>query len=109
MQVQAMLPGAGPEAMASSVAAPLERQFSTIAGLTNMTSQSSRGYSQITVQFSLERSIDRAWVKAQVWSFYIFSETPPSPAGLEPRVVTAAAFSPVRKDGVAWAKAQVAG
>ena len=60
MQVQAMLPGASPETMASSVAAPLERQFSTIAGLTNMTSQSSRGYSQVTVQFSLDRSIDAA-------------------------------------------------
>src|SRR5665213_3566539 len=43
MQIQANLPGASPETMASSVAAPLERQFSTIAGVTNMTSQSTRG------------------------------------------------------------------
>ena len=46
--------------MASSVAAPLERQFSTIAGLDNMTSTSSRGCTQITLQFTLDRSIDGA-------------------------------------------------
>jgi hydrophobic/amphiphilic exporter-1 (mainly G- bacteria), HAE1 family len=60
MQIQANLPGASPETMASSVAAPLERQFSTIAGVTNMTSQSTRGTSWITIQFSLDRNIDAA-------------------------------------------------
>src|SRR6202521_6142749 len=58
LQVQSSLPGASPETMASSVAAPLERQFSTIAGLDNMTSSSSRGQSNITLQFVLDRNID---------------------------------------------------
>jgi hydrophobic/amphiphilic exporter-1 (mainly G- bacteria), HAE1 family len=60
LQVQANLPGASPETMAASVAAPLERQFSTIAGLDNMTSVSNRGRTQITLQFTLDRSIDGA-------------------------------------------------
>ncbi len=58
IQVQSNLPGASPETMASSVAAVLERQFSTIAGLDNMTSTSSRGNANITLQFTLDRSID---------------------------------------------------
>ena len=58
--VQASLPGANPETMAASVAAPMERQFSTIAGIDNMTSSSSRGNSSITIQFSLDRDIDSA-------------------------------------------------
>ena len=60
IQVQSQLPGASPETMASSVAAPLERQFSTIAGLDNMTSTSSRGIATVTLQFTLGRSIDGA-------------------------------------------------
>src|SRR5580700_972305 len=60
LQVYSQLPGASPETMASSVAAPLERQFSTIAGLDNMTSSSGRGSTNITLQFTLERSIDGA-------------------------------------------------
>ncbi len=60
IQVQSNLPGASPETMASSVAAPLERQFSTIAGLDNMTSTSSRGSMTITLQFTLDRGIDGA-------------------------------------------------
>ena len=60
LQVQSNLPGASPETMASSVAAPLERQFSTIAGLDNMTSSSGRGFTTIILQFTLERSIDGA-------------------------------------------------
>jgi len=60
LQVQANLAGASPETMASSVAAPLERQFSTIAGLDSMTSTSSRGFTQVTLQFTLDRSIDGA-------------------------------------------------
>src|SRR5262249_39287959 len=53
IQVAAQLPGASPETMASSVATPLERQFSTIAGLDNMSSTSSQGSTQITLQFNL--------------------------------------------------------
>ncbi len=60
LQVGASLPGASPETMATSVATPLERQFSTIAGLDSMTSSSAMGLTSITLQFSLERSIDAA-------------------------------------------------
>src|SRR5579862_6804190 len=60
LQVQANLPGASPETMASSVAAPLERQFSTIAGIDNMTSSSGRGQTNVTLQFVLDRTIDAA-------------------------------------------------
>src|ERR1041385_3124870 len=54
IQVSANLPGASPETMASSVATPLERQFSRIAGIDSMTSVSAQGLSQVTIQFSLE-------------------------------------------------------
>ena len=60
LQVTASLPGASPETMASSVATPLERQFSTIAGVDSMTSISARGLTNITIQFTLSRSIDAA-------------------------------------------------
>jgi HAE1 family hydrophobic/amphiphilic exporter-1 len=60
IQVSASLPGASPETMASAVATPLERQFSTIAGIDSMTSNSALGLTQITIQFTLERSIDAA-------------------------------------------------
>jgi len=58
--VTANLPGATPETMASAVATPLEQQFSTIAGIDSMTSTSSLGATAITLQFTLERSIDAA-------------------------------------------------
>ncbi len=58
--VTANLPGATPETMASSVATPLERQFSTIAGLDSMTSTNAQGVTSITLQFSLDRNIDAA-------------------------------------------------
>lgn len=58
--VTASLPGASPETMASSVATPLERQFSTIDGLSSMTSVNSLGSTQITLQFSLSRQLDDA-------------------------------------------------
>ena len=58
--VTASLPGASPETMASAVATPLERQFSTIAGLDSMTSTNALGNSQITLQFNLSRNIDAA-------------------------------------------------
>jgi hydrophobic/amphiphilic exporter-1 (mainly G- bacteria), HAE1 family len=60
IQVQAALPGASPETMASAVATPLERQFTTIAGIDSMTSSSALGLTQITIQFTLERNIDAA-------------------------------------------------
>jgi hydrophobic/amphiphilic exporter-1 (mainly G- bacteria), HAE1 family len=60
IQVSASLPGANPETMAAAVATPLEKQFSTIAGVDNMTSTSSLGMAQITIQFSLDRNIDAA-------------------------------------------------
>jgi HAE1 family hydrophobic/amphiphilic exporter-1 len=58
--VSASLPGANPDTMASSVATPLERQFSTIAGLDSMSSVNAQGLTQITLQFALDRNIDAA-------------------------------------------------
>ena len=58
--VSATLPGATPDTMASAVALPLEKQFSTIAGLDNMTSVSAQGASTVTLQFALDRNIDAA-------------------------------------------------
>jgi HAE1 family hydrophobic/amphiphilic exporter-1 len=60
IQVSANLPGASPETMASAVATPLERQFSTIAGVDSMTSTNALGATQITLQFALSRNIDAA-------------------------------------------------
>ncbi len=60
IQVSASLPGANPDTMASAVATPLERQFSTIAGLDSMTSTSGTGSTRITLQFNLSRNIDAA-------------------------------------------------
>ncbi|MBM4145321.1 MAG: efflux RND transporter permease subunit [Nitrospira sp.] len=60
IQVSAGLPGASPETMASAVATPLERQFSTIAGLDSMTSANALGNTRITLQFDLSRNIDAA-------------------------------------------------
>jgi len=65
IQVSATLPGASPETMASSVATPLEKQFSTIAGLDNMSSSSSQGSTQITLQFNLSRNLDGAALDVQ--------------------------------------------
>ncbi len=56
--VSASLPGASPETMAAAVATPLERQFSTIAGIDSMTSSSQLGATQITIQFNLTRNLD---------------------------------------------------
>ncbi|MEK7742334.1 MAG: efflux RND transporter permease subunit, partial [Nitrospirota bacterium] len=60
IQVTSNLPGASPETMASAVATPLERQFSTISGLDSMTSTNGQGVSIITLKFALERDIDAA-------------------------------------------------
>jgi HAE1 family hydrophobic/amphiphilic exporter-1 len=58
--VTAVLPGTSPQTMAATVATPLEKQFSTIAGIDNMTSTSSLGQSQIVIQFALDRDVDAA-------------------------------------------------
>ncbi|HET7451390.1 MAG TPA: efflux RND transporter permease subunit, partial [Thermoanaerobaculia bacterium] len=60
INVNAGLPGASPETMASAVATPLERQFGRIAGVTEMTSTSTQGSTNITLQFDLDRKIDAA-------------------------------------------------
>ena len=65
IEVSASLSGANPETMASSVATPLEKEFSTIAGLDSMTSVSSLGSTRITLQFDLERNIDDAALDVQ--------------------------------------------
>ena len=65
MQVQTFYPGAGPEVMTSAVTAPLEKQFGQVPGLTQMTSISSFGSSLITLQFSLDLSIDVAEQEVQ--------------------------------------------
>jgi HAE1 family hydrophobic/amphiphilic exporter-1 len=65
IQVGAALPGASPETMASSVATPLEKQFSTIAGLDNMSSSSTQGATSITLQFNLSRDLDGAALDVQ--------------------------------------------
>jgi len=60
IQVSANLPGANPDTMASAVATPLEKQFSTIAGVDSMTSTNGIGSTRITIQFNLDRDIDAA-------------------------------------------------
>jgi hydrophobic/amphiphilic exporter-1 (mainly G- bacteria), HAE1 family len=66
IQVSAGLPGASPEMMAASVATPLEKQFSTIAGVDSMTSSSSLGMTSITLQFALDRNLDAAAQDVQI-------------------------------------------
>jgi len=65
ISVSASLPGASPETMAAAVATPLEKQFTTIAGIDNMTSSSSLGSTNITIQFALDRDIDAAAADVQ--------------------------------------------
>src|SRR3977135_2550898 len=60
ISVNAGLPGASPETMASSVATPLERQFGHIAAITEMSSSSTLGSTSLTLQFALNRDIDAA-------------------------------------------------
>src|SRR6059058_137038 len=79
LNVNASLPGADPGTMASSVASPLERQFTTIAGLDSMVSRSGSGNSNITLQFSLDRDIDSATVDVQT---AIAAVMPLLPAGM---------------------------
>src|SRR6476659_10481998 len=65
LSVSASLPGANPETMSNSVATPLERQFTAIAGLDSMTSMNSLGNTQISLQFDLNRDIDGAEVDVE--------------------------------------------
>ena len=65
IQITATLPGASPETMGASVAGPIERQLSTIAGITSLTSTSSLGITSITIQFDLNRNIDGAALAVQ--------------------------------------------
>lgn len=76
--VTAVLPGANPDTMASSVATPLERQFSTIQGLSSMNSTSALGNTQITLQFDLSRSLDAAAQDVQTAITAASPQLPPS-------------------------------
>src|SRR5437773_12554442 len=77
IQVSASLPGASPETMASAVATPLEKQFSTIAGIDNMTSVSNLGSTSITIQFALDRNIDAAAQDVQSMIAKTLRDLPP--------------------------------
>ncbi len=77
IQVTAALPGASPETMASSVATPLEREFSTIAGIDSMSSTSLQGTSSITLTFTLNRNIDAAAQDIQAAIARTASRLPP--------------------------------
>src|SRR5258707_2226516 len=79
LNVSASLPGADPGTMASSVASPLERQFTTIAGLDSMVSRSGSGNTNITLQFDLGRDIDSATVDVQT---AVAAVMPRLPAGM---------------------------
>jgi HAE1 family hydrophobic/amphiphilic exporter-1 len=77
IQVSAGLPGADPNTMASSVATPLEKQFSTIAGITSISSSSTLGSTQITLQFDLSRNIDGAAQDVQAAIAASLKQLPP--------------------------------
>src|SRR5690349_649986 len=76
--VSASVAGASPETMASAVATPLEKQFTTIAGLDSMTSTSALGTTQITLQFDLSRSIDGAAQDVQAAITAASNQLPPN-------------------------------
>jgi HAE1 family hydrophobic/amphiphilic exporter-1 len=77
ISVSASLPGASPETMASAVATPLEKQFSTIPAVDSMTSTSSLGSTSITLQFSLDRNIDAAAQDVQAAISSALRQLPP--------------------------------
>jgi HAE1 family hydrophobic/amphiphilic exporter-1 len=77
INVTAVLPGAGPETMASAVATPLEKQFSTIDGLDSMTSANFLGISQITLQFSLKKDLNAAALDVQAAISRAGTQLPP--------------------------------
>ncbi len=78
VNVSASLPGASPETMASAVATPLEKQFSTIPGVDSMSSVSSLGSAQITLQFTLDRDIDAAAADVQAAIVKATRQLPPN-------------------------------
>ncbi|MEO8359157.1 MAG: efflux RND transporter permease subunit, partial [Vicinamibacteria bacterium] len=78
ISVTAVLPGANPDTMAASVATPLEKQFSAIAGLDSMTSVNALGLTQITLQFTLDRNIDAAGQDVQAAIGKASSQLPPT-------------------------------
>src|SRR5262245_23337995 len=78
ISVSAGLPGASPETMASSVALPLEKQFSAIAGLTSISSVSLQGSTNITLQFDLSRNIDAAAQDVQAMIARTSRQLPPN-------------------------------
>ena len=78
IQISASLPGASPEVMASAVATPLEKQFSTIAGVDSMSSVSAQGSASITIQFSLDRNIDAAAADVQAAIAKAARQLPPN-------------------------------
>ena len=94
IQVQASLPGASPEIMASSVATPLERQFGRIAGITEMTSTSILGSTTIVMQFDLNRNIDAAARDVQAAINAARSQLPPI---FRPIPSTARSIRPTRR------------
>jgi HAE1 family hydrophobic/amphiphilic exporter-1 len=77
IDVGAALPGANPDTMAAAVATPLEKQFSTIAGIDSMTSSSHQGSTDITLQFDLSRNIDAAAQDVQAAISRVAGELPP--------------------------------
>jgi HAE1 family hydrophobic/amphiphilic exporter-1 len=81
LRISASLPGANPETMANTVATPLERQLSTVAGIESMSSQSGQGSTNITLQFELSRDIDAA---AQDVQTAIAQAARSLPAGMDP-------------------------
>jgi HAE1 family hydrophobic/amphiphilic exporter-1 len=81
ISVSAGLPGASPQTMAAAVATPLEKQFSTIAGLDAMTSSSTQGGTNITLQFTLSRNIDAAAQDVQAAISKTLRQLPP---GIQP-------------------------
>ena len=78
IQVAASLPGANPDTMAAAVATPLEKQFSTIAGIDSMTSTSTLGSTNITLQFDLSRNIDAAAQDVQAAIARVEGQLPPN-------------------------------
>ena len=77
IQVSASLPGASPDAVASSIALPLEKQFATIAGLQSINSTSAQGSTNITLQFDLSRNIDAAAQDVQAMIAKAARQLPP--------------------------------
>ena len=78
LQVSAGLPGANPDTMATAIATPLERQFTTIAGLESMTSTNTAGSTNITLRFALTRNIDAAGQDVQAAISRVLSQLPPN-------------------------------